>query len=206
MSEWPSIFQPAMVRGLISGAKTMTRRFDKKPWSELKPGDQLWVKETFWRFGRWTTPGLTNAKGNLRWQFEPAKPVGGPEIDYIDRFDESHKAKNRTDLGWHKRPSIFMNREFSRITLTVVGTVRENLHDISEADAKAEGAIWHDGGEIHASGWRHDREDGTVWPTAINSFRRLWSRINGGDAWMKNPAVIVTTFTVQIKQTAKRKK
>jgi hypothetical protein len=85
-----------------------------------------------------------------------------------------------------------MPRWASRITLEITDVRAQRLQDISEEDAKAEGAAFFDGRPIHHHGWRHDL--GSVWSTANLSFQSLWSKINGPDSWTENPWVWVITF------------
>lgn len=92
------------------------------------------------------------------------------------------------------RPSIFMPRRASRITLEVTEVRVERLQDISEADAKAEGAELHDGLGVGHTGWRHDRDHGFVYAFARESFRALWESINGVGSWAANPWVWVISF------------
>jgi hypothetical protein len=91
-------------------------------------------------------------------------------------------------------PSIHMPRWASRLTLIISDVRVQRLCEISEADAKAEGASFHGGRGIGHSGWRHDLKD--VHDTARSSFARLWNDINGPDAWKANPWVIAVSFTV----------
>jgi hypothetical protein len=87
-----------------------------------------------------------------------------------------------------------MPRWASRLTLIVTGVKIERVQDISEEDAKAEGALWHDGHGVGHSGWRHNPNDGVVFPTCRGAFRRLWVCINGTEAWDENPYVVALTF------------
>lgn len=79
-------------------------------------------------------------------------------------------------------PSIHMPRWASRIMLEITNVRAERLHDISEADAKAEGV----------GAW-HDTKDGTVYRP---EFSMLWDSINAkrGHSWDTNPWVWVIEF------------
>jgi hypothetical protein len=178
-----------MVRAILAGTKTQTRRIIKhqppatpdicictepmcggnRKW-HLKcphgqPGDQLWVKETFQ-----TTP-----KGS---------PFYRADFAGIDM-------SNVTILGGWK-PSIFMPRKFSRITLEITGVRAERLQEISEADALAEGVAIDKGNAYHVAGhegqWAH--------ATAIGCMETLWDALNAkrGFGWSVNPWVWVLTF------------
>lgn len=161
-----------MARALLAGTKTQTRRevtgnalnwlrprfvslpLDRCPYGQ--PGDRLWVRET------WAAPHSCD-------HLKPSEV--GPEWRRI------HYAATES-LGWLiKRPSIFMPRWASRITLEITGVRVERLQAISEADAKAEGSSLVSGSYSHR-GW----------------FRELWGEINGPGSWEVNPWVWVVEF------------
>lgn len=145
-----------------------------------KPGDGLWVKETWKPDPSWGYPPGT----------KPTKIAEGTNILYRATIPEDHPKTT-----WQKwRPCLFMRRWMSRITLDVASVRVERLHDISEADAKAEGALYHDGGGIGHSGWRHDLHHGHVYTSARESFFALWKSINGEESLKANPWVWVVEF------------
>lgn len=179
-----------MVRALLNGTKTQTRRVVKRfevragmPEPEMQsllrccpygaPGDRLWVRETFAKIDGQTQPWI--------------------ETDY--RATYTHGDRLGDSLGIKKRwtPAIHMPRAASRITLDVTGVRVERLQDISEADARAEGIVEHqtlrpgtracnvDGGIMHACG-----------PVLV--YRDLWNSINGPGAWDANPFVWCVSF------------
>lgn len=219
MRERPIIFKSEMVRAILSGRKTQTRRIVKPQpcettpgglpiWKEPGgrrtkpkcpygfPGDLLWVKETYWAFGRWDT--YFNAdKERGQWHF----------IDSTRYFGRSYQFEEPAFIGgrgeaapaWHKRPSIFMPRKASRITLEVVSIRVERLQDISGGDAEKEGALCD--GLIAALDANADEGypiDETIClnDMAINQFRMLWESINGPESWAANPWVWVIEFKV----------
>ena len=160
--ERPILFSAQMVRAIIAGTKTQTRRAIKTPEKYQgirecgfccpygQPGDRLWVRETFC-----TEKGGTVHYRADGWQYEDAP-----------------------NNGW--KPSIFMPRKLSRITLEVVSVIAERLQEISETDAIAEGC--HVG--IGAGNWRNAR----------HRYRELWNVINGAGSWEENPWVWVIKF------------
>jgi hypothetical protein len=143
-----------------------------------QPGDRLWVKETHKAFivtGRKT--GITYAAGGDKG---------------IDSTHEGWSAMwNKATGKW--RPSIFMPRWASRITLELTAVRVERLQDISEADAKAEGVET-------TPGWSPSYGDpcnSALAPEAQNAkaaYADLWESINGADSWDKNPWVWVLEF------------
>jgi len=185
-----------MVRALLDGRKTQTRRVAKltdaahvkepgkhrrwhpaDPEARLacpygQPGDHLWVREA-WR----TVAG--------------ADDISPRNLMNVEPYTHYEADDNGTGMG-RLRPSIHMPRWASRITLEITGVRVERLQDISEADAKAEGAKFHDGRGIGHSGWRHDYKD--VHSDARSSYARLWQAINGPGSWDTNPWVWVVEF------------
>ena len=102
------------------------------------------------------------------------------------RADWDHRPTQLPARTW--RPSIFMPRAASRITLEVTGVRVERLQDISEADAMSEGAP-----PSHPSIDRISREYG--YPDFPRSwYAQLWDHINGPGSWEANPWVFVVSF------------
>lgn len=194
--ERPILFSAPMVRALLDGSKTQTRRVVKventmghdsvsgpriKRYSRVylldresdlkdiaeacpygQPGDRLWVKETHWR-----------------------DDEDGAILYAADRNDFEVVHQKKSDTGsprYNWKPSIFMRREYSRITLEIVSVRIERLNDISEADANAEG-VRH---SLHLPGGRFAREN----------YEHLWWTINGDGSWEANPWVWVVEFKV----------
>lgn len=146
MKEHPILFSAPMVRAILDGTKTQTRRVVKPqpsffgsmgnpntPFKTLdaglhcqircpygQPGDRLWVREAHWWFKDEHDP-VTG--------YYPPK-LTADDVEYRADGDDRRKV-------W--RPSIHMPRWASRITLEITGVRVERLQDISEADAKAEG-------------------------------------------------------------------
>lgn len=186
----PIIFSAAMIRALLDGRKTMTRRIPTPTWRKIVPGDRLYVRENL-------QPDQSG--------FDYA--AGGDGIDLSELTDEQVEFWNRTAL---KRgdpmdapivPCIHMPRWASRLTLVVTATKIEKLQSMSEEDAKAEGI-----GRIWPVGYSCDTGpnhftisiDGASYsrPTAAGTFRMLWETLHGDDAWDANPEVVALTFEV----------
>jgi hypothetical protein len=165
MKERPILFSGPMVRAILEGRKTITRRvlklqdYDGGNCYETRdgilrdilslcpygiPGDRLWVRETW------------------------ADPCGKRIPVY--RADEATAYQN---VKW--RPSIFMPRWASRITLEITRVRVERLQDITEKDAISEGVLSSD----------YDK-------TYRYAFSVLWDSINGPKyPWSDNPWVWV---------------
>ena len=208
MADRPIIFSAPMVRALLDGRKTQTRRIIQQPdmdggerWVKYPsgwvlsvnaedeyrrrifyaPGDRLWVRET-WR---------PHYLGDGVWNLDVSYPADGERRMICDgEFGDK-------DWNWPKAADcgnvtpLHMPRWASRLTLTVTDVRVQRLQDISEADAVAEGVI-HDS----FGGWRG--HEGTIgYPTAIWAYHHLWNSLHGPGAWDANPWVVALTFTVQ---------
>lgn len=210
--ERPILMSGPMVRAILAGTKTQTRRvlrgfcppsapeYDSEtgrlewfngdevvagmrcPYGQ--PGDRLWVRE------KWSPdPPIDGTWASTQWS-----GCGRRISEVPDRFRHPRFCCYAADwlhgqIVW--RPSIHMPRWASRITLEVTGVRVERLQDISEADAKAEGASYHDGRGVGHSGWRHDYGD--VHANARSAYARLWESLNGA-GWHANPWVWVIEF------------
>jgi len=200
MVDRPILFSSPMVRALLDGRKTQTRRIlkdaptepgwllyyevnGKRTWVgpngypsmpcmlRFAVGDRLWVRETF--------RGATGYD-NIRPAAWGNKPIwyeadGEPDVK----------------LWWHlstkKRVAIHMPRWASRLTLTVTDVRIQRLQDITEADAIAEGI------PAPANSMTIDCE--TCDPR--DDFQALWNSINGADSWAANPWVCAISFEVR---------
>lgn len=182
---------------------------EKGPISRFMPlrivkGDRVWVKETHYRYGKWVKDGTTKT-GRQRWRFRawsPGRIPGGTYVWYADDITGEKLAPKRTAVGWHKRPSIFMPRWASRLTLIVTGTKVERLQEISNADALAEGVIayrqsWNakQAAEAFLRGTEAavETNHGT---TAQHLFYLLWTSLHGTESWKENPEVVAISVRV----------
>lgn len=85
-----------------------------------------------------------------------------------------------------------MPRWASRIMLEITDVRVQRLQEISEADSRAEGIEWTEGGPLQA---HLSFDDGHFnFPTAKEAYRFLWERINGEGSWDLNPFVWVVSF------------
>ncbi len=174
-----------MVRALLAGVKTQTRRAMHGPLASARnrfgePGDLLWVRETFFAYGRWET--RFNARKQRReWAFADMTLASG--LAYRYEADggpgAAPHARREADAApaWHKRPALFMPRVASRIVLEIVEVRIERLREIGAGDALAEGL-----GPIG------DDVD------PVLAYRAVWERINGVGSWDADPLVWVVAF------------
>jgi len=188
MKTRPILFSGPMVRALLAGSKTQTRRLVKAraaPYGAA--GDRLYVRETWCEWA--------SREARYRADFKPR--YGAHERDMpgmIERVEQ-----------W--KPSIFMPRWASRILLDVTSVRVEKLQAITEEDARAEGLtrLSKDGGRTWKWGLA-DRDglpgtddDGMEWQDwdvdARRPYAKLWDRINGDRApWESDPMVWVIGF------------
>jgi hypothetical protein len=214
MKERPILFSAPMVRAILAGTKTQTRRAvrgldivgpDKDGIHDIRrqgkwagafalgetraalgccpygvKGDRLWVRETFIEVG----------PGNIGYGITVKEPIARYRAEEPDLTVVG---------GW--RPSIFMPRKHSRITLEVTDIRVERLQDISYEDALAEGAMdaaaFCESGEIakvtSATGeTAEDTARRLRWPQ--RDYEAIWTRINGPGSWDANPWVWAITF------------
>ncbi len=176
-----------MVRALLAGTKTQTRRALRDPAGAERqrfgqPGDLLWVRETFYAFGRWTIR-YNPARQRDEWAFIDMTQASGHAWRYAADDGPGADAQARRDAGaapcWHKRPALFMPRAASRLLLRIVEVRTERLQDISVPDALAEGIA-----------------PGTV-PDPVQTYRGIWEGINEPGTWEANPLVWVVVFKLQ---------
>lgn len=179
--ERPIIFNGDMVRAILEGRKTMTRRvvkidsptlefdtctpywptctgkggdFIRVPCPYGQPGDRLWVRETW-------------GSGFTDMNFKTLTKGAKYKADYPD---------DTKFTGGKWRPSIHMPRWASRITLEITNVRVERLREIDEEEARAEGFL------------------NNNWATARGNFALLWDEINGPGSWDKNLWVWVIEF------------
>jgi len=220
MKEIPILFSTEMVRAIIAGRKTETRRvavpvkddsFDGGfkfghgySWTSINypkiannskygtSGDVLWVREEHYRFGHWEKDNTKKRKtGRQAWKFV----ADNEEIKYADNAPEDfRKGRHHHDShtpAWHKRLARFMPKAAARIWLQVEEIRVERLKDITEASAIAEGI------EISKNGlWRNYIHPEVPRLSAIDSFMTLIGSIITMDKVFKNPWVWVVKFKV----------
>ena len=162
------------------------------------PGDQLWVRETWWQAEK---PG----EGvGVPFVYYDAEQQGGPDLVGPSREWDCSTAPGR----WGRRSPIHMPRWASRLTLEVSAVRVEQLQGISEADAIAEGiqheALPPDPDNFHPPGsygyvsGLHPFPDGVLHVTAVGAFEELWDALNAkrGFGWDANPFCWVLDFEV----------
>jgi len=183
--ERPILFSGAMVRAILDGRKTQTRRVMSErhryhfieasgdlalcPYGQ--PGDRLWVREAI----------------RLVPDQEPDDGTGRVLSVY-----NADGALTMADAWPWKRsylPPMHCPRGLSRIDLEVTGARVERLNDCSDADAVAEGIA------PELDGWTdYSNPSCQMCQNPVDSYRTLWDSINGAGAWEANPWVWVVEF------------
>ena len=208
MKSYPILFSGPMVRALLDGTKTQTRRILKTknggvqwnpydlpgmrqilrncPYGQI--GDQLWVRETW----NWFDPdSIPTDRAGPRAIFTGNQ--GNRSIPWVAAYAaDGHLPYPGYEGRDHWRPSIHMPRWASRITLEITGVRVERLQDISIEDAKSEGAWWPD--ESIVSKVAEYFSIDHLGANPYNAYQMLWESLNGPDSWDLNPLVWVVSF------------
>lgn len=205
MKERPILFSGEMVRAILSGRKSQTRRIVNwrrlhaqagltfpsrcnlafytimNSWALASPGENL-MRCVECPFG---------VAGDRLWVKETFALHDHlePPILYYRADDET---KYESDGRW--QPSIYMPRKFSRILLQVVRVRVERLQDISDRDAMSEGVQKDEHSDV---GFWIGEMSGTARVMHANpraAYSVLWDSIHGEGSWDQNPWVWVVEF------------
>ncbi|MDR2594568.1 MAG: hypothetical protein LBC87_07350 [Fibromonadaceae bacterium] len=169
----PIVFSTPMVRAILDGRKTQTRRIKYK----CEIGDILWVRETF-------TKDLRTA--DSEWDYRADIP------DYI---------ANRKSPKIHWKSPYYMKGYLARLFLKVKNLRVEKLQDITETDFLAEGIIETKSEDIldykeKTCGIYRYENFGSAYNTAKDAYKALWDNLNAerGYSWKNNPTIKVIEF------------
>jgi len=217
MTEHPILFSAPMVRAILDGKKTQTRRVVKR-----QPG----LGQVFQRCDphgiSWdcVTPAWTRVDGGRsgpQFHFTEHCPYGQPgdrlwvreSFAMIDddealagvlyRADGMYDGCGPGDFAWTWKPSIHMPRWASRITLELTDVRVQRLQDITPEDCYEEG-LRRATKDERTYKWGCDGMDWADWRISpIDAFHGLWDSINakrngGACSWQSNPWVWALTF------------
>jgi hypothetical protein len=221
VKERPIIFTGRMVRAILGGAKTATRRPCKpaidplrgrgpamsEPAAAVYPdgSGEGWI--AWWGQGPFSAeetariyPGNAGFRcpygvpGDRLWIRETWAPGPKGPIFYTDsRWDDGYPREAAYELGVTGwRSPLFLRRADSRIDLEVVDVRVERLHDITEEDAAAEGC--HPEFEVDLASFVRGRT--MPESTHVLGFKHAWSRLHGRESWDANPWVWRVGFKV----------
>jgi hypothetical protein len=177
----PIIFSGPMVRALLDGRKSQTRRITPCPLGKTEVGDLLYVREAFTiqqsshysssETGRVTNTCLDYAADGARTWFDMP----------TDDVKPAWKRRPDANGGPFMRPAMFFPRAASRLTLRVTRVFFDQVRRISEADASKEGVNLNKG----------------VGPSmAVEAFSNLWDSLHTkpGETWADDPRVVAIQF------------
>ena len=206
----PILFSAPMVRALLAGTKTQTRRIVKlhpdfrgsrghenvaSEWGwESDLGDHISILDyarnkypvgiALWVREAWRTESSA---------YDDLKPAD-MDADYTVLYDADADWKLNKSTG-RSRVSIHMPRWASRLTLLVTDVRVERLHNISEDDAKAEGV---EPQKLPGLGQGIAQAFNLTHRPYISAYANVWNAINGPGAWEANPWIVALTFIVII--------
>ena len=239
VKERPILFSSEMVRAILEGRKTQTRRGIKPEWSRCldledeedrqqaidqcpygKPGDLLWVRETWARVNSGSGPGFAYKADShfIQPEFDGEDFGAGPSFNY-EKYPGDYcmwytdlVGGATADEGYRWTPSIHMPRWASRITLEVTDVRVEKVQDISEEDIASEGTPGMVCGRYQCSRCNGQGEGlsmpkgscedcGGTGDNPIGYWKILWNSINGKRdggiySWEANPWVWCVSFQV----------
>jgi hypothetical protein len=209
MTDRPIIFSAPMIRALLDGRKTMTRRalkpqpvgpinilisynhgrleFAMGPENKAKDGGPKWWRppaqcgDRLWCRESWRTESIA---------YDDLAP-SDMDADYPIIYDADADWALNKSVG-RRRAAMHMPRWASRLTLIVESVKVERLQDISETDAKAEGAprcVTNGEGKFFA----FDEPNRGMHKCG---FAGVWATINGQDSWDANPWACCLSFRV----------
>jgi len=183
-----------MVRAILAGRKTQTRRLASSPLAKALPGDRLYVREA-WAIKR----------------HEPCQPherdwqsLSRPTIRYLAdgaEIEAANHGDRTTGRGIYHgpvekgRPSIHMPRWMSRATLMITDVRFEPVNQISAADAIAEGIY-----QPNGPGWTHDVDAPDWWNDPVFAFGKLWDSLHDqeGERFAEAPPIVALTFAATL--------
>jgi hypothetical protein len=219
--ERPILFSGSMVKAILRGEKTQTRRVIAKfaatkpryqgmgyrkitefqpsstsgydwifrsargSWNDFRHdellsmcpygivGDRLWVRET------WRSENENHPRVRICYRADMTSWGHAIHMETSEKLLEFPEPVYESRTPW--KPSIFMPRWASRLTLEITDVRIERLQDISHDDAKAEGAEPLESGNLTGNDYR-------------GAFRQLWQAISGVKSWDANPFVWAVTF------------
>ncbi len=214
MREKPILFSAPMVRAILSGSKSQTRRICKpQPVSVGSLGKRRVYRDEEFKRAWETIKGTGECAQDRDCPYEPGdrlwvreafmpcpleNPTTDPSMWSIAYASDAEQVERLAPAGYNPMlynyerwsPSIHMPRWASRITLEITSVRVERLQDISEADAIAEGVT-----AVSSGGVTLFATTGVnCFQTAKDAYAALWESINGPGSWDANPWVWVVEF------------
>lgn len=217
--ELPILFSTEMVRAILDGRKTMTRRVVTKhnsnstlkwedfDFTEVYKNTPFGLKvkrkddETIWRISPKWQPGdvlWTKETFTILDWWEDSRAVQVMYEDAKTRICELTAEEWVKFERWQekegRKSSLFMFKSLSRIWLEVTDVRVERLQEIGGEDAASEGFEKHISGARSMTSARIDYE--VYLKRAKHWFEKLWQEINGEESWNQNPWVWCVSFRI----------
>ena len=205
----PILFSGEMVRAILEGRKTQTRRIVKMRDGSLMQDDDLsthldnsfdCVMDFTKTYPYWQK--LNCPYGNINdvlWVRETFQETtwlhpSDENYGYIYKASENGREWAANDERWKWKPSLFMPKSACRLFLKITKIRIERLQDISEQDAISEGI---DSEFDTYLDYEQKETLGSYYLlSARDSYESLWAKINGQDSWDENPFVWVISFEI----------
>jgi len=221
IKERPILFSGEMVRAILDGRKTQTRRVikcDHRVLRIVEDDDGVWMAkvaegdeegQTGWEYDRIKQPPATGDRLWVRETWSASSehlPVHRPSPDSLFWYRADNDRPTWAEGRW--KPSIHMPRWASRILLEVVDVWPEPLRDITDEEAYREGVEMVEGPKNPEYGvpglaptfkhYQNPEFNGGRGVGVRHSFQTLWDSINAGRGfgWDVNPWVWVVEFKV----------
>jgi hypothetical protein len=193
MADRGIIFSTPMVRALLEGRKTQTRRLVN---AKGRTADALFNSGFSDAYimdpgnADWRARSVTHAVGDRLYVRESIHACPDPICYRADMPGQY------PDGPW--RPSIHMPRWASRLTLLVTDVRVQRLQEISEADALAEGIVEHEATMTDPAEYTIGI-DSLLYSSAIEAYAALWDSLHTapGTRWEDNPWIYAVTFDVR---------
>ena len=148
-------------------------------------GEQVYIKETHYRYGHWEDTGKLTKHGRAEYRFIPESD----NVLYLENPPDSYLTSPHgyfNGTAWYKRSSLFLPADLARTVVTIKDIRAQRVQDISEKDARAEGV----------EAMYQTTEAGYVWDSHgyQRAFMLLWDSIHGEGAWERNDWVWKYSF------------
>jgi hypothetical protein len=159
-------------------------------------GDELYIKEPHYLYGRWEPKQLPGALLPYAWRFRYSQDCG---VIFPDNKNFNHDeicTSKDYQVGWYLRSPLFMPKWAARDWLRVTAVRCERLQSISEEDAMAEGVLFMGGiaDNWDEAPWCASIKDQEPMTFPRGAYARVWDSINKKYKWAQNPWVVCYTF------------
>jgi hypothetical protein len=199
--EKPILFSGPMVRAILDGRKTQTRRIIKPQpvyiessgrW-KWNPTGAVTASREWWEYMDSLSKCPYGTVGDRLWVRETWRPIlSGIHAGGFDYRADDPSASGEGFIPW--KPSIHMPRRVSRLSLELTDVRAERLHEITAKDILAEGVVERPHQDPHLGKCPISAFDGCCYPDLRSVWAAGWSKINGSDSWTANPWVWVLEF------------